>query len=46
MPSNRFSDRMQDVYRPSFDDRELYVKLQIVGLSPEETTVVISFEHR
>lgn len=46
MTSHRFSDRMQDVSRPSVDGRELYVKLQIVGLAHEETTVVISFKHR
>lgn len=46
MPSTRFSDRMQDVYRPRVEGRDLYVKVQIVGTSHEALTVVISFKDR
>lgn len=34
----------QDVYRPIFRDTALYVKIQIVGSSPDDLTVVISFK--
>jgi hypothetical protein len=43
MTSYHSSKIWQDVYRPTFQEVDLYVKLQI---SPEERGVVISFKER
>lgn len=43
MTSYYNSKLWQDVYRPTFREVDLYVKLQI---SPEERGVVISFKER
>ena len=44
MPSLRRPGTWQDVYRPTFAGRALYVKLQIIGTSPDDILVVISFK--
>jgi motility quorum-sensing regulator / GCU-specific mRNA interferase toxin len=46
MPAKSKPDLWQDVYRPTFEGYELYVKLQLVGEHPDQMCVVISFKRR
>lgn len=44
MESHRNAGAWQDVYRPVLGAIPLYVKVQIVGVDPNDLTVVISFK--
>ena len=44
MQSEKRPGTWQDVYRPTFAGFDLYVKVQIIGTSPNDTVVVISFK--
>lgn len=44
MPAELRPGTWQDVYRPRFAGLDLYVKVQVVGTSPDDTVVVISFK--
>ena len=47
MPSLRMAGRWQDVYRPSWCDVALYVKLQVVTMpSGDALLVLVSFKRR
>jgi hypothetical protein len=47
MPSEKISDRWQDVYRPTYCGQPLYVKLQVVELNhSRKRAVIVSFKRK